>query len=800
MIQNYIKIALRNFRLQPGYTILNVLGLTIGITATLFILLYLTEETRYDAYHEKADRIYRISADITEPDNHFRWAVTQTPLAMQLKQDFPEVEEYMRFIPNGRTRLEYKDRFFFEEKVFLADSTVCDVFSFDFVRGEGKNALREPNSIALNESVAKRIFGAGNPVGEVLKTPAGREYKVTGVYRDMPKYSHLIADVMISANSDTNLMRPSPNSWGGFGMYSYVLLKEGADAGAFAAKLPEVVKKYVAVIFDEFNVKIKYELLPLKSIHLNASFENEAEPSGEAGFLYIFGAVALFMLLIACINYMNLSTARATRRAMEVGVRKVLGSERRQLVAQFISESVLFTLTALALSFLLAVLLLPVFNKAFDLSLSRDLFFSLPVMLGALAIVLLAGVAGGSYPAFYLSGFEPIKVLKGALARGSGNPALRKALVVVQFAITIFMLIGTGVIYDQMHYLRVKDLGFDKDNVMTFSLDGRAAREKYGIIRQKLLQNPRITAIGTCTTSPGEGYGKNLINVENSTGVMEQYGVDLFGVDYDYFPTIGAQFVAGRNFSLEHSTDSTAAVLVNEAMVSRMGWKDPIGRKFQFGTDDTLAFLRVIGVVRNFHQRSLYEPIAPLLFAPQFNNSRVHVRLAPKNPAELGATIAFVEKTWQEIFPNTPFEYDFVDAAFMELYRADQIRARIFTLFSVLMIIVACLGLLGLASFTAEQRTKEIGVRRVLGAGTGDIIVLLTRNFVVLVGIAAIPAFLVAWYFMKKWLETFAYHTNINVLLFGGALLLVALLTVLTTGYHALRAAGANPVKSLRSE
>lgn len=800
MIQNYFKIAFRNFRLQPGYAVLNILGLTIGITVTLFILLFLTEETRFDSYHEKADRIYRISSDITEPDNHFRWAVTQNPLALQLKQDYPEVEEFARFIPNGRTRLEYKDRFFFEEKVFLADSTVCDVFSFEFIQGEGKTALQRPNSIALNESVAKRIFGNNNPMGEILKTPSGKEYKVTGVYKDMPRYSHLIADAMISANSIPDLMRPDAGSWGSFNIYSYVLLKAGADSDAFAAKLSDVIQKHVAVIFDKFNIKVKYELLPLKSIHLNSSFEAEAEPSGESGFLYIFGAVALFMLLIACINYMNLATARATRRAMEVGVRKVLGSERSQLIWQFLSESILFTTISLLLSFILAVLLLPVFNKSFDLTLSRDLFFSTPVLTGAVVVVLLAGVLGGSYPAFYLSAFEPIKVLKGTLARGAGNPALRKILVIVQFSITIFMLIGTGIIYDQMHYLRVKDLGFDKENILTFALEGQASREKYDIIRQKLLQNPKITAIGTCSTTPGQGYGKNLINAENSEGRLEQYGVDLYGVDYDFFPTLGAKFAAGRNFSTEYKTDSTAAVLVNEAMVKRFGWKEPIGRKFQFGTNDTLPVFRVIGVVKDFHQRSLYEPITPLLFYPQKNNPIVHVRINPRNPAELGQTIGFVEKTWQEIFPNTPFDYDFVDASFMELYRADQIRARIFTLFSAMMILVACLGLLGLASFTAEQRTKEIGVRRVLGAATTDIVYLLTRNFVLLVLLATIPAFLIAWYFMQKWLETFAYHTDMNFGLYGAAFLLVVLLTLLTTGYHALKAAASNPVKSLRSE
>ncbi|MCC6461770.1 MAG: ABC transporter permease [Saprospiraceae bacterium] len=800
MLSNYLKITLRNFRLNPGYTVLNVVGLTIGIAATLFILLYLTEETRFDAYHAKADRIYRISSDITEPDNHFRWAVTQNPLAMQLRQDFPEVEEYVRFVPNGRTRLEYKDKFFFEEKVFLVDSTVCDVFSFDFLQGDAKTALREPFSMALCSSVAERIFGNKNPIGEVLKTPSGKEYKVTGVYRDMPAYSHLIATVMLSANSNPDFMRPNSNSWGGFGIFSYVLLREGADPQAFAAKWPGVIQKYVAVIFDQFNIQVKYELLPLKTIHLNATFEGEPEPSGEAGFLYIFSAVALFMLLIACINYMNLATARATRRAMEVGVRKVLGSERRQLVWQFLSESLLFTLVSLALSFLLVLLLLPVFNKAFDVTLTRDLLWTPQVLLGALFAALLTGVMGGSYPAFYLSAFEPIKVLKGALGKGSGNPMLRKTLVIVQFAITIFMLIGTGIIYDQMNYLRTKNLGFDKENVIKFTLESPQAQEKYTVLREKLLQNPKITSIGTSSTTPGEGYGKNLINAENSEGRMEQYGVDLYGVDYDFFPTLGAKMATGRNFSFDYKTDSTKAVLVNEAMVKRLGWKDPIGRRFQFGTNDTLPFVQVVGVVKDFHQKSLYEPISSLLFYPSFNNPVVHARIQPKNAEDLTATVQFVENTWREVFPNTPFEYDFVDAAFMELYQADQIRAKIFTLFSVLMIVVACLGLLGLASFTAEQRTKEIGVRRVLGAATGDIVYLLTRNFVFLVLIAAVPAFLIAWFFMRKWLGTFAYHTEMNYSVYGLAFFGVALLTFLTTSYHALRAAIANPVKSLRSE
>ncbi|PHN04871.1 ABC transporter permease [Flavilitoribacter nigricans] len=800
MIKNYLKLALRNALRQPGYTFLNILGLTLGIASTLFILLYITEENRFDQYHEKKDRIFRVSTDITEPDDAFRWSTTQTPLAPQLKADYSEVEEYVRFIPNGRTQLEHQDKVFFEEKVFLVDTTVTDVFTFNFLRGEAASALKEPMSIALSQTTAERIFGNNDPMGEVLETESGRAYTVTGIYEDMPRHSHLIANAMISSNSIPSLNDPNSGNWGGFGIYSYVLLREGISPASFTAKLPEVIEKYVAVIFDELNIKVRYELIGLTDIHLKSDFEGEPEPTGEIGFLYIFGAVALFILLIACINYMNLATARATKRATEVGVRKVLGSDRKQLVAQFLSESLIFTLVAIVLSYLLVLLVLPVFNHAFDMELSRSLLFSGPVLLGALGVMVLTGIIGGSYPAFYLSSFRPIAVLKGSLGKGSGNPQLRKALVSVQFAITIFMLIGTGIIYDQMSYLRQKDLGFDKENVISFSLQGPEAREKYPTLRESLLKNPKITAIGTASTTPGDGFGKNVMNVETSQGTMETFGVDLYAVDYEFFPTLGVELAEGRFFSPDYRTDSTQAILVNEAMVRRFGWDDPIGRRVQFGTNDTLPMLQVIGVVKDFHQLSLYDPIESLLFIPRANNREMHIRINPQTPGEMSEILGFIQTQWQDVFPNQPLEFDFVDASFMELYEADQIRARIFTLFSVLMILIACLGLLGLASFTAEQRTKEIGVRKVLGAKTSDIIYLLTRNFVFLVALATIPAFLAAWYFMSQWLETFSYHTSMNFWLYAVAFGIVALITILATGYHALKAARSNPVRALKYE
>ncbi len=800
MLKNYWRIAMRGFRRQPAYALLNILGLTIGVAATLFILLYISTELKYDRFHEKHDRIYRISSDITEPDNAFRWAVTQTPLGMQLKADYPEVEHFTRFIPNGRTQLQHGEKLFFEEDVYLVDSAVTEVFSFDFLEGDASRALLEPNSIVLSKSVADRIFGNQNPIGELLKVPGQDAYKVTGVYQDFPRYSHLIPAALGSSNSVEGLMNPSPNSWGGFGIYTYVLLKEGTNSKLFEEKLSEIIKNHVAVIFDQFNIKIKYELIGLTDIHLKSDFEGEPEPVGEMGFIYIFAAVALFMLLIACINYMNLATARATKRAMEVGIRKVLGSERRQLIGQFLSESIIFSLVSMVFSFALVFLLLPVFNAAFDLELSRSLLFTPGILGGAFLILLVTGILGGSYPAFYLSGFQPIAVLKGKLAKGTGNHQLRKVLVTVQFAITLFMIIGTGIIYDQMTYLRTKELGFDKEHLMTFSLQSREAREKYQVLRQELLQNPKITSIATASTTPGRGFGKQVMSVENSEGVVDAYGVDNYAVDFDFFPTMNIEFVAGRNFSREFGTDSTLAAIVNESMVKRMAWDEPIGKRIQFQGNDTLPFARVVGVVRDFHQQSLYEPISPLVFTPRFENGQVHLKLEPQSSGDLSGIIANVEQIWNRVFPGTPFEFDFVDAAFMELYQADQVRARIFTLFSILMILIACLGLLGLASFTAEQRTKEIGVRKILGAETSGIVMLLTRNFVFLVAVASIPAFIAAWYFMNKWLDTFSYHAGLNYWLFALALIVVILITLITTGFHALKAAVRNPVEALRQE
>ena len=791
MIKNYLKITVRHLLRQPGYTSLNILGLTIGIVSSLLIVLYLYHEVSFDQQHSKAERIYRISSDISEPDNSFRWTTTQLPLGRTVKNEFSEVEQYTRFIGNGRTRFERNDISYYEEKIFMVDSTVFSVFDYEFISGNPATALEGPNSIVISQSMADKIFKGANPIGEIIKTD-NNSLEVTGVYKDLSPNNHIRPNAMISAST---VDRNNSQSWGGFGIYTYILLREGIDPKAVETKLNEtIITNYVATIFDQFDIKIKYEMINIQDIHLYSTFQGEPEPLGNIKYIYIFGAVAIFLILIASINYMNLSTARSMKRALEVGIRKVMGAQRGMLIRQFMSESILLTLTALFLSLILVLILVPIFNSQLQTSMSISSLGD-PMVLAAIAVMLIiTGILSGSYPAFYLSAFKPAAVLKGKGSK-SGNKLLRSILVGVQFFISISMLIGTLVIYDQMQYLRNKDLGFEKERVVRVVLDNPAARDKWPVFKNRLLQDPNIKDAATSTTTPGRGFGKNVMMVETNEGVMENYGIDSYGVDYDYLPVLGINLSEGRNINSQYPTDTASAVMVNEAMVVRMGWDNPIGKRFQFDQDST-KYHKVIGVVKDFHQRSLYEPIEALLFIPSLNNSNALIKIS----GGLDAGIGSIEQAWTETFPNKPFEYSFLDQDFMEQYETDQLRGRLFLGFSIMMIFISCLGLLGLASFIAEQRTKEISVRKVLGAEVSGLVTLLIKDFLILVLIGAIPAFGIAYYLTNEWLSTFEYHVDMNYLLYGLVLVVIGGITILTTGYHALRAATSNPADNLKYE
>lgn len=797
MLENYIKVALRSLKRQPGYTALNIIGLTVGIASSLIILLYTFHETSFDKQHSKGDRIYRLSTQITEPDNSFKWAVMTRPAAFTIKNENPEIKQAARMnglSGQGGMRFDFNQVDYYQDNVYAADSTIFELFDYDFVAGNPETALAAPNSIVINQSMATKIFKNENPIGQTIKSGGNREtsLQVTGVYKDMPQTSHLIAEALISWKT---IFTGGDGSWGNWGVFSYVLVNEGVTQETLQVKLDSTVSKYVAPIFDPINIKVKMIPVPLKSIHLTSDFEGEPVPAGDIQYVRIFTAIAIFLIIIASINYMNLATARSAKRSMEVGLRKVMGAQRSGLIGQFLAESILITLISLVLSILVMIAVVPSINSIVGTNLAIEGLLDTNVILAVIGIVFVTGFLGGCYPAFFLSSFQPAAVLKGGGGK-SGSKLLRKSLVTIQFGISIFMLIGTLIIYSQMQFVRNKDLGFDKEQMMQIDFRSRADVVKWNVLKNELVQNANIGGTASSSSTPGNGYGKLVFSIETEEGPMDPRGLDNYRVDYDFFPTLGVEIVEGRNFSLDYPSDSSQAVMVNEAMVRRMNWTNPIGKRINLTGNDSIPSALVVGVVKDFHQQSLYDPISALLFIP----SRINGSAIVKITGDVSSTIDFIEAAWERTYPTTAFEYVFIDEQFMENYEADQIRGQLFLGFSGMTILIACLGLLGLASYTAEQRSKEISIRKVLGAKTQGLIGLLIKDFVILIVIAAIPASVLGYLAMIGWLESFQFHITPGFTIFASVILGTIAITVLTTGYHARKAATANPAQKLRSE
>lgn len=799
MLKNLVKIAFRNIVKDKSYSAINIFGLTIGITCSLFLLMYILDELSFDRYHTNAENIYRVVSNIKEPDNAFTWAVAQSPLAEELRDNYPEVLNAVRFFGTGRTLYKNGDKQFYEEKFYLADSTIFDMFTYPMLHGDATTALDNSFSIVLTEEVAIKYFGSAEAaLGQSLQNPKKEELKVTGVIKNVPLNSHFRFDGLISRSTV-----PGYNTgWGGFGVSTYIQLPAGYDLSKMYASFDKIIKEKVNPIFDQFGITIKYELQRIPDIHLHSKIQDEAEAGGDISYIYIFAAVAGFMLVIACINYMNLATARSANRSKEVGIRKVMGSQRPQLMLQFITESFVITCIALVISMLLIYILLPGFNTLSNKELPFSYILQPSVLLSLVAIVVLVGIVGGSYPAFYLSGFNPVSVLKGKVAAKGGSVFFRKFLVVTQFAISIFMLISTLIVFDQLQYIRNKDLGFDKARVVRLDLDEDEMRAKAPVLVERLRQIPNVVSIGRSNTSPGQGISKIIMKVEDEAGNMDDRGVDFFAADYDFIKTMGMTIVQGRDFSRDITSDTTYAVLVNEAMVKRMGWKNPLGKKFVLGgggPDQKPIEKLVIGVVKDFHQNSLYDAIEPLLILFDKNLGYIFVRTSGDDVRKV---MASVESGWKEVLPNYSFEYQFLDQDYNSQYKADEKRSQIFTAFSTLTVVIACLGLLGLSAFTTEQRTKEIGVRKIVGASVNSLVVLVSREFFILVGLGMIIAFPAAWYFTENWLENFAYRIELKGewATFVLSAILAFVITALTVGYYVIRAARSNPVKSLRDE
>ncbi|HEX2967728.1 MAG TPA: ABC transporter permease [Bacteroidales bacterium] len=790
MIKNLLKTAIRHLTKHVGYSAINILGLTLGIASALFLIIYVTDEISYDNYHKNGDRIYRVASKLTETDDQFTWIVAQIPFGPQVVKDYPEVQSYVRFFNMPQGAYKYEDKEYTEQNFYYADSTVFDIFTYRIIKGDAKAAVTEPKKIVLTESAAVKYFGDTDPIGKVLNE-GSNSYEVTAVMEDVPSNSHFRFDALASRN---NLPKQF-GSWGNFGVFTYLLLPKDIDISAFEKKIQGMSETHVKPVLGPYNVKVDYILEPIKRIHLHSTNASEPEPTGSIAYVIIFAIVALFLVLIAAMNYMNLATARSAGRAREVGLRKVVGSTRTALIMQFLSESVVFTVVSLILSIIILLAALPKLNlyagKSFDFS----LLYSPVLILAFIGTIILVGIIGGSYPAFFLSRFNPQTVLKGDVTKGSAGNLFRKILVVIQFTVSVIMIMCTLLVYRQLNYMKSMDQGFDQENVVFLQLNGATAA-KYKLLKQNLLENPDIKAVSGTNTPIGEGSGKVLFNVETDQG-MAQKGINFAVADHDFIETMGIKIKEGRDFQQDMPSDTSGGVVVNETFVKRMGWKEAIGKRVELSNSNQIV-ARVIGVMKDYHQTGMYNEVETFMLVYRGNQMPVvYVRLSGNNNQK---DISFIETKWKELFPDQPFSYTFLKDRFNRQFEADEKRGTIFTLFTILAILIACLGLFGLASYTVERRTKEIGIRKVFGADEGIVVGLISKDFLILVSAGILIAIPAAYWFMSNWLENYVYRTKIGFSLILLSALLTVAITFITISYKAFQAAATNPAKSIRTE
>jgi putative ABC transport system permease protein len=793
MIKNYLRVALRNLWRHKGFSFLNIMGLTIGMSACFLVFLYVKFELSYDDFHSKGDRIYRIVTDIVNPSETLKLGDAAPAMPVAAKRDFPEIDKQVRFDPGSilvrRGTLKIQ-----EDNVAFADSTFFEIFDFPLLKGDPVTALREPHSVVVSETAAKKYFGSADPMGQhLLLTDQGTPSTVTGVMKDMPENSELKEDMLVSMYSGAGDSSRDQN-WGGFGDFSYFLLKPNTNAHALEKKFPAFLQNHVGKFMKENNQTYVYLLEPLKDVYLKSTRGGTA--TGSLTNVYVFSIVGAFILLIAGINFVNLTTARSMERAREVGIRKVIGAERTQLTAQFLGESVILCLIAFVLSVGLCALLVPSFNSLAGKTISTGVFHHPGYIFTLLAIGVGIGLLAGIYPALVLSGFQPIVVLKGRFATGNKGMLLRKGLVVSQFTISIGLIVATLLVGMQLNYMRHQELGFSKDQELVLDTHG----DNHGdALKEELRRLPGVISVAMSSNTPGSGAMNAYSIIQNQRGEMQVCSPDLFFVDFDYIPQYQMKLVAGRAFSRAFGADTTQAMVLNEAAVRMLGYhkpQDAIGRDFsQWGRKG-----KIIGVVKDFHYQSLQQVIRPFSMRIQPGDcSLISVKV---NPTDLKRTIAGIERSWQSMIPNQPFSYLFVDDMFDRQYRSEDRFGRLFLYFAALAIFISCLGLLGLASYSTLQRTKEIGVRKVLGASVAGIVGLLSKEFLLLVGIAFVVATPVTFFLMKGWVDGFAYRININsawwIFAIGG--LGAAVIAMLTISLQSIKAALTNPVKSLRSE
>ena len=796
MFKNYLKIALRNFQRHKGYSFINIAGFAIGMAVCLLILIYVRHELSYDTYHKDGDRVYRIAQDIRTPTANRVFAPISPMVAPTLKTDYPQVEQAARSLTTSSRLVRRADTFFYEDRFMYADPELFDVLTIPFIQGNPQEALKRPRTLVISERIALKYFGHDNPLGKTLEIN-NDTFEVTGVIVDPPENTHLKYGLIASMESIASWSEMT--NWYSTMFYTYLKLKPNVNVEEFSQQASSLANKYVEKQLKEWGNTYHYFLQPISSIHLHSHIRYEVEPSGNPQYVTIFSFVGLFILLIACLNFMNLSTARSANRAKEVGMRKVVGAKRFQLISQFLGESLFVALLSLCFAMIIAKFVIPFINNVTGIVLNFGQLLNPVILVSLIGGGILIGLAAGVYPALVLSAFRPIATLKGSLRSGSRGFAMRNVLVVVQFAISVVLIVGTLLMARQFNFMKNQHLGFEKEQKLILPLRGGISiQENYETVKDLFSKHPSISDATVSSTVPGRGVSNFAISLVGEEDPKNQSMFHMY-FDPDFIPDYGIEMVAGRAFQKDMSTDVAGAFLINEVAVTAFGWSNPeeaITKRLKTGFGGRIN--PIIGVTKNFHYRGLQTQVEPLVM--EFNPQLFRYITLSIDISDLKETLAFIESQWKSMFPNNPFESFFLDTDFDHQYRSDEQVGRIFGIFTVLGLLIACLGLLGLASFTAESRTKEIGIRKVLGASVTGIVFMLSKQFTKWVLLATVIAWPAAYYIMSRWLKNFAYRADINILIFVLSAFLVLAVALLTVSFQSIRAATANPAESLRYE
>ncbi|MGD2090650.1 MAG: ABC transporter permease [Candidatus Aminicenantes bacterium] len=796
MFKNYLKIAFRNISRYKGYSFINIFGLAIAVICCIFIFLYVDHEMSYDRYHADHDRVFRVAEDIQTKTANRIFAPVSPPLAPALKENFPQVEYAGRLMDLRPRLVKYKDKLFYENNGFAADQEVLHIFNIPFLKGSSSEALVRPHTLVVTEEMAAKYFGNGDPLGKTLKLNS-QEYEITGVAANPPGNTHWKYNYIISLKTYEKWQEM--NNWHATMAYTYIKLAPGVNANDFEKQIGHIADKYVGNRLKGWGEVYRYFLQPISDIHLYSHIRYEIEPPGDPKMIIIFSTVGLLVLLIACINFINLTTARSANRAKEVGLRKVVGGQRKQLIFQFVGESFILALAALIAAMSFTGLIMPLFNKLLGTQFTPSSLYQLPVLLVMLALVLFIGLAAGLYPAFILSGFKPASVLKAAIGTGSTRSLLRKILVVMQFSISIILIIITIGVHQQLQFMKHQYLGFDKEQKLVIPFGGGISIEKnYNMVKNQYLQHSGVLNAAVSSNVPGRGVNNFAVKLVGEDDDKNQSMFHLY-FDPDFIPNYNIKMVAGRGFNKEMATDEKKTCVINRAALKAFGWRSPqqaLGKVLNTGYG--VRDLRIIGITEDFHYRGLQYKVEPLVM--EWNPERFRSMTLTINTENLGETLAFIGKTWKSLFPGYPFEYYFLDDDFNQQYLAEERTGALFGVFTILGQFIACLGLLGLAAFTTQRRTREIGVRKVLGASIPGITFLVSREFLKWVVLANIIAWPAAYIAMDQWLSSFAYRAPIDIWSFIVSALLALLVAIVTVSYQSLRAAATNPMEALRYE